>query len=99
MASKKAAQESNGQTITINQVGRKSNGLGVAGFILSIIALFSGWLPVVGWIGWFLGLLFSFIGIFKKPRGFAIAGLIISLIGLVLILVVFGGLAAAALSR
>lgn len=64
---------------------RKSNGLGVAGFILAIIALFLGWIPVIGWVIWILGLLFSFIGIFKAPRGLAIAGLIISLLALLVI--------------
>jgi len=70
------------------------NGLGIAGFVVAIIAAFLGWVPVLGWILWFLGLLLSFIGVFKYPRGFAIAGLIISLIGIILILVVFGALAA-----
>ena len=72
----------------------QSNGLGIAGFVVAIIAAFLGWVPVLGWILWFLGLLLSFIGVFKYPRGFAIAGLIISLIGIILILVVFGALAA-----
>jgi len=91
-------QANNGQTIIVNNVQKKSNGIGTAGFVLSIIALFLGWIPMVGWIIWFLGFLFSFIGIFKKPRGLAITGLILSLIGIILILVVFGGLAAAAAS-
>ena len=72
------------QTYYVEQP-RKSNGLGVAGFILAIIGLFLGWIPVIGWVIWFLGLLFSFIGIFKAPRGLAIAGLIISLLGLLVI--------------
>jgi len=72
----------------------QSNGLGIAGFVLALLAVFLGWVPVLGWILWFLGLLLSFIGMFKYPRGFAIAGLIISLIGIILLLVVFGALAA-----
>ena len=82
------------QTYYVEQP-RKSNGLGVAGFILAIIALFLGWIPIVGWVIWILGLLFSFIGIFKAPRGLAIAGLIISLLGLLVIVGLTGWLTAA----
>lgn len=87
-------QKNNGneQTIIIKQ--KESNGLGTAGFVLSIISLFLGWIPLLGWLLWILGLIFSLIGIFKKPRGFAIAGLIISLIGLILLVFIFIGLAA-----
>ncbi|MBQ7551248.1 MAG: hypothetical protein IJT04_06955 [Bacteroidales bacterium] len=74
-----------GQQIIINQTETKKNGLGTAGFVLAIIALFLGIVPVLGWIVWALGLIFSFVGIFKKPKGLAIAGLVISLIGVVLI--------------
>jgi hypothetical protein len=41
---------------------------------------------------WFLGALFSFIGIFKKPRGLAIAGLVISFIGIIILLAFFGAI-------
>ena len=52
-----------------------TNGLGLAGFITSVIGLLTGGClsPV--------GLLLSFIAVFKAPRGFAIAGLVIGLIG------------------
>lgn len=76
-----AAQESN------------KNGLGLAGFILSLVSLVLSWLPGVNWITWILGLIFSAIGVFKKPRGFAIAGLAISLISLVVILIVIAAFA------
>lgn len=52
---------------------RRSNGLGTAGFILALIAMLGCWIPVLSWILWALGFLFSFIGIFKSPRGLAIA--------------------------
>lgn len=87
-----SGQAPQGQTIIINQIERKSNGIGVAGFVLALIALFLGWVPILGWILWFLGILLSFIGIFKEPRGLAIAGLVISLIGIILILSVFGAI-------
>ena len=82
------------QTIIVNQPEKRSNGLGTAGFVLSLIALFFGWIPLLGWLLWFLGILFSFIAVFKAPRGLAIAGLIISLLGIILLLTVFIGLAA-----
>lgn len=67
-----------------------SNGLGTAGFILALLALLGCWVPIVNWILWFLGALFSFIGVFKSPRGLAIAGLVISFIGVIIIVVVLG---------
>ncbi len=72
-------QSQSGQTVIINQVAQKSNGIGTAGFVLALISLFLGWIPFLGWVLWILGLIFSFIGVFKKPAGLAIAGLIISL--------------------
>ena len=75
-----------GQTIIINQVERRSNGVGTAGFVLALIALFLSWIPVIGWIMWFLGLILSFIGLFKKPRGLSIAGFLISIIKLIVII-------------
>ena len=85
------------QTVIVNQVEKKSNGMGTAGFVLALIALFLGWVPILGWIVWILGLIFSFIGVFKTPKGLAIAGLIISLIGIILLIVVFGIIGGAAL--
>ena len=71
----------------------KTNGLGITGFVLAIIAVFLGWIPILGWIMWALGLIFSAVGVFRTPKGLAIAGLVISLIDLILLLVVFASLA------
>ena len=76
------------QQAIINLPVAESNGIGTAGFVMAIIALFLSWVPVLGWILWFLGVLFSFIGIFKNPKGLAITGLILSFIGLIILLVV-----------
>ena len=84
-----------GQTVIINQTEKKSNGVGTAGFVLALIAVFLGWVPVLGWIIWLLGLILSFVGVFKQPKGLAIAGLVISLIGIILLLTVFGAILAA----
>jgi len=66
------------QTIVVQQA--PSNGLGLAGFITSIISvLFTcGLLSPISF-------LLSIIGLFKRPRGFAIAGSIISVIQLLAI--------------
>ncbi|MBR2136286.1 MAG: hypothetical protein IJ855_08750 [Bacteroidales bacterium] len=74
----------------------RSNGIGIAGFILALLSLLLGWIPILGWIVWFLGLVFSLVGIFRKPRGLAVAGLIISLLAIILILAITGGVVSAA---
>ena len=50
-------------------VERRTNGLGTAGFVLAVLTIVLGWIPVFGWFTWALGLLFSFIGMFKAPSG------------------------------
>lgn len=76
-----------------NEVKQK-NGIGTAGFILSIVAIVLCWVPVLNWILWFLGALFSIIGIFKKTKGLAIAGLIISFILLIILITIMGAILA-----
>lgn len=98
MTESKDNNQNSGQTIIINQDEKKSNGIGTAGFVLALIALFLGWIPILGWIIWLLGLILSFVGIFKKPKGLSIAGLVISLIGVILLIVVFGVIGAAAMA-
>lgn len=85
-------QNQTGQTVIINQIEKKSNGVGTAGFVLALIAIFLGWVPVLGWILWLLGLILSFVGVFKTPKGLSIAGLVISLIGIILLIAVFGAI-------
>lgn len=72
----------------IQQEAPKKNGIGTAGFVLALVGLIFGWVPFFGWISWLLGLIFSFIGIFKTPKGLSIAGLVISLIGIVVIIII-----------
>ena len=84
------------QTVIVNQAEKKTNGIGTAGFVLALIALFLGWIPFLGWILWLLGLIFSFVGVFRTPKGLSIAGLVISLIGIILLIVVFGIIGGAA---
>ncbi|MDD6927706.1 MAG: hypothetical protein PUI89_00225 [Bacteroidales bacterium] len=68
----------------------RKNSLGTTGFALSLVALVVGWFPVVGWIVWVLGAIFSTIGIFRKPRGLAIAGACISFFWLIIFVLIFG---------
>ena len=73
--------------VYINNVQQKEhNGIGTAGFIIALMGLFASWIPVFGWILWVLGALFSLVGLFKTPRGLAIAGFIISFFGLIILL-------------
>jgi hypothetical protein len=89
-------QTSPNQTFIINQSeAKKTNGIGTAGFVLAIIALFLSWVPVLGWILWALGLILSFVGIFRQPKGLSIAGLVISCIALIVLIVVVGAIATA----
>lgn len=76
-----------GNTVYIQASPVQSNSLGLAGFILALVSVFTSWIPGIDFLIWFLGALFSFIGLFRQPRGFAIAGFIISFIGLILIVI------------
>lgn len=84
--------QTNTTTVVVN--GSHSNSIGTAGFIFAILAFFVCWVPVLDFIVWFLGALFSFIGLFKSPRGLAIAGFILSFIGIIILVTVFGSLLA-----
>lgn len=79
--------------VYVKEPQQKTNGFGLAGFIISLLCLLGCWVPVANWIMWTLGLVFSLIGVFRQPRGFAIAGLCISCASLIMILVVVGLLA------
>jgi hypothetical protein len=86
-------QTQNGSPVFIVQ-DKKTNGIGTAGFVLALIGLIFCWVPVVDWILWVLGAILSIIGCFKEPRGLAIAGVIISFIGLLFIILLVGLIAA-----
>ena len=74
---------------------KKSNGIGTAGFVLALLGVILCWIPVINWILWLLGLIFSFIGVFKQPKGLAITGLVLSFICIIIIITVLGAIAAA----
>ncbi|MBY0307701.1 MAG: DUF4190 domain-containing protein, partial [Phycisphaerales bacterium] len=56
-------------------VDARSNGLGVAGFIVSL----AGWF--VGGVLCPVGLVLSLFALGKRPRGFAVAGVVVGLLG------------------
>ncbi|HVT81724.1 MAG TPA: type II secretion system protein GspG [Phycisphaerae bacterium] len=58
-----------------SQAPRQSNGLGVAGFVVSLVGIFTAGVLCP------IGLLLSFFALFRRPRGFAIAGFIVGLLG------------------
>jgi hypothetical protein len=71
-----------------------TNGLGVAGFIVSLVGL-----VVTCGLLCPLGLLLSLFALFKRPRGFAFAGTVIGLVGTAFIIGVFGLFATAVATR
>lgn len=74
-----------GQVFTTNEDSGGSNGLAIAGFTLSLIGMILWLIPVVGIILPIIGLVFSALGRRSKTqRALATAGLILSIIALVL---------------
>jgi hypothetical protein len=76
------------------------NGMAVAGFVMGLLSIFLFWIPCLGSIFPLLGLIFSGVGISnaKKPdrngkgRGLAIAGLVLSLITLIISVLIAAGM-------
>lgn len=75
-------QNSNFDAFMMNQQLSQKNNMGIAGFVLSILAIFLFWFPIINWILVILGFIFSIIGMKKKPKGLATAGFVISTITL-----------------
>ena len=71
-----------------------TNGLGIAGFIVSLVGIVVTCGALCP-----LGLLLSLFALLKRPRGFAIAGTIIGLVGTGFIALFFGLFATAVLTR
>ena len=82
----------------MDQIVKRKNGLGIAGFILALIGLGICWVPVLNIISLVLcglGFLLAFIGLFLKNRkkGLAIVGVLFGLAGCVIFYLVYAGLA------
>lgn len=79
----------NYQKVIIQNVVQESNGLATAWFVLALINLFISWIPAIWQVLWLLAFIFSFIGVFKRPRWLAIAWLIICFINVIIFIVIF----------
>lgn len=77
-------------TTTVVVEGGKSNSMGIAGFIIALLGLIFCLVPIVNLLLWFLGLVFSFVGLFKAPRGMAIAGFVLSFVIIFIIIATMG---------
>ena len=77
---------------------KETNGVALAGLIVSIVALICSPIPLLCWVLWIVGLILSCVGLGKKARKkLAVAGLLISIIDfIVLIVMLFVGAAAIA---
>jgi hypothetical protein len=87
--------QSGNPVVNVVMQDKKSNGVGTAGFVLALIGFIFCWVPILDWILWILGAILSIVGCFREPRGLAIAGVVISFIGLILIIAVVGAIAGA----
>lgn len=77
--------QNNSQNIIFKQEVLQKNGVGIAGFVISITGLILCWVPILKWLLLVPAFLLSFIGMFKKPRTLAVIGTIIS--GLVILII------------
>jgi len=82
-------------------VQKGKNGLGIAGFILSLIGLVICWVPILNIVSLVLcglGFLLAFIGLFlkNKKKGLAIVGVLFGIAGCVIFYLVYAGIASLA---
>ena len=69
---------------------QQTNGFGTAGLTFAVLGMIITAIPVLGLISIFFAIaavLLSFIGIFKEPRGKAIVGLIMGVVGIIIYLI------------
>ena len=85
------------QTSELQPVQHQSKGVGIAGFVLSMIGLTFFFISFAVWpasaitmfistIFFIISFILTFVGVFRAPRGLAIAGLIIATLALILYL-------------
>jgi hypothetical protein len=71
-----------------NPSSNEGQAMGITSLVLGILSMLTAWIPIIGLIAWILaplGLLFGFLSVGKPAgKGFAIAGLVTSGIGLLI---------------
>lgn len=83
----------NAQGVVLVREENKKNTAAGVGLVCAILGLLFCWLPGLGWVLWLTGLIGSIIGLFKNPRGKAIAGLLISFIDVFILIGLIGAIA------
>jgi len=66
---------------------RRHNGIGVAGFVLSLIGLIFCWVPVFNFFLVIPGLIMSIVGACRKPRGLSVAGIILACVAIIVFII------------
>ncbi|MDO4283277.1 MAG: hypothetical protein Q4D02_06520 [Clostridia bacterium] len=69
--------------------------MGIASFVLGLLGLFFFCVPCLGWILSLLGFIFGIVDAVKKgkrgeSRGFAVAGIVLSTIAIVINIIIIG---------
>lgn len=77
------------QYVVIHESIPRSNRPGNVGFVLGLLGMILCWIPVVGGILLLLGFIFSMIGVFRVPKGKAIAGLVLSAVGIFTLIILY----------
>ena len=83
----------NAQDVILVREESQKNTAASVGLVCALIGLLLGWVPGLGCVMWLTGLVGSIVGLYKAPRGKAIAGLIISFIDLIILVAVIGSIA------
>ena len=68
----------------MEETAKKGNGLGIAGFVIGIVAVIFSFIPLMGWLTWILAILaliFGLIGCFgnKKSKGLAVVAVLLAI--------------------
>ena len=76
------------QYMVVQAPQKPTNGVGLAGMIIGILSYILCWVPVLDFLLGMIGIILSGVGLRRKERyrlnGFAVAGLVLSIIGLVI---------------
>ena len=80
-----------------DDVQKGANGLGIAGFILSLIGVIFSWIPVANIFSVVLcglGFFLCFVGLFLKNRrkDLAVVGLLLAIVGIVVFVLEWGAI-------